>query len=67
MSDAKQIFVECWRDGVKLADYPFGIAKTLGPSQPPTRQALVKAAQENLSLEGLAQPPFTGIEYKIRE
>jgi hypothetical protein len=61
MSNLKQVFVDCVRDGQVIASYDFGYGETLGPSAPPSHQALVAGAKENLTSLGVAFPPYTGI------
>jgi hypothetical protein len=59
--------VDCVRNGEVIKSYPLSYGKTMGPTSPPD---LIKAAKENLIIEGLVKPPhfdFTGIEFKIRD
>jgi hypothetical protein len=66
MSSVKQVRVDCVRDGQVIASYDFGYGETLGPSVPPSHQALVAGAKENLTSLGVAFPPYAGIEFKVR-
>jgi hypothetical protein len=55
------------RDQTVIACYRLSHELTLGPSSPPLREQFIRAAQEKLAAQGLAYPPFEGIEFVIRD
>src|SRR5580692_8863773 len=54
------------RDQTVVACYRLSHELTLGPSSPPPREQFIRAAQEKLAAQGLANPPFEGIEFVSR-
>jgi hypothetical protein len=66
MSSVKQVFVNCLRDGQVIASYQFAYGETQGPSQPPNHQRLIAEAKTNLTTQGIAFPPYAGVEFKVR-
>ena len=54
------------RDQTVVACYRLPHELTLGPSSPPPREQFIRTAQEKLAAQGLANPPFEGIEFVSR-
>jgi hypothetical protein len=78
MADLVTKIVDCVRvrDQTVIACYRLSHELTLGPSPPPSqgqqvvappREQFIHSAQEKLAAEGLAHPPFEGIEFVIRD
>ena len=65
MSDIVPVVVNCRRDGKLLAAYQLGYAVTLGPSALPSRETFISEAKMNLTNQGLAFPPYTGIQFEV--
>jgi hypothetical protein len=65
MSDLVTVTVNCRRDGKLIAAYPISYAVTLGPSAPPSRESFIAEAKANLTNEGLARPPYEGIQFEV--
>ena len=63
--DVQTIWVDCIRDGNIIASYKFGYGNTVGPSALPAQHGLIDDAKSNLVLMGVAEPPFTGITFKV--
>ncbi len=59
--------VRCRRNGKLLAEYELLALEPMDPtkSRPPTREQLVMEAQSNLTGQGLAGPPYEGIEFEL--
>ena len=67
MGGLVKYIVDCRRGPEVIASYELPQAETLaGPPPQPVREALEKDAKENLSLQGLAHPPFDGVTFHIR-
>ncbi len=63
----RRMVVECWRNGQLLASYPSSLTGTLaGPPPAPDEEGLIDDAKTQLTNEGLAFPPYSGIEFRIR-
>jgi hypothetical protein len=69
MADLVTKIVDCVRvrDQTVIACYRVSYELTLGSSSPPPRDEFIRGAQEKLSTQGLANPPFEGIEFVIRD
>jgi hypothetical protein len=68
MADLVTKIVDCVRvrDQTVVACYRLSHELTLGPSSQPPREQFIRAAQEKLAAQGLANPPFEGIEFVSR-
>ncbi|WP_139347219.1 hypothetical protein [Herbaspirillum sp. VT-16-41] len=62
----QKVFVDCLKDGSRIATYEFGYGETLDKTPPPHSSALIEEAKTSLTLERKAFPPYEGIEFKIR-
>jgi hypothetical protein len=78
MADLVTKIVDCVRvrDQTVIACYRLSHELALAPSSPPSqaqqvvvpsRELFIHSAQEKLAAEGLAYPPFEGIEFVIRD
>jgi hypothetical protein len=77
MADLVTKIVDCVRvrDQTVIACYRLSHEVTFGPSSPLSqgqqvvapREQFIHSAQEKLAAEGLAYPPFEGIEFVIRD
>jgi hypothetical protein len=63
----RTIWVHCHKSGTLLRSYDYGKPEALNDAahKPPTRESLEDAAKNDLTNEGLAAPPYTGITFKI--
>jgi hypothetical protein len=66
-SDLKTYLVRCKLKGQLLAEYEFKVPVPMdsSKSRPPTREHLVSEAKTNLTNQGLATPPYEGIEFEV--
>jgi hypothetical protein len=69
MADLVTKIVDCVRvrDQTVIACYRLSYELTLGPSSLPPRGEFIRGAEEKLAAQGLANPPFEGIEFVIRD
>jgi hypothetical protein len=65
MSGVVPVIVNCRRDGKLIASYPMGYGETAGPSAPPSHESFINEAKTALTNDGLARPPYTGIQFEI--
>lgn len=64
MTITEKYFVECKADsGALLRTYDFTVTKEI--SAPLDEAQLIDEAKNNLTSEGLARPPYTGIKFRI--
>jgi hypothetical protein len=59
-------YVDCILGARLIATYEFGLPRALGPTLAPTDEQLIQEAKLNLSNEHKAQPPFVGIDFRVR-
>ena len=61
----QELIVECWKDGELLAAYPFTIFASLTSPAVAAPEGLIAEAKANLIKDGIALPPYEGIEFKV--
>lgn len=66
MSSATKMHVDCLRDGKLIRTYDFLCPASLATPSSPDSEELILEAKGNLSTEGLAIPPYEGIQFKVR-
>jgi hypothetical protein len=59
------LVVECRRDGELLAAYPFTVFASLTSPAVVAPDELIAEAKANLTKDGIALPPYEGIEFKV--
>ena len=66
MADLVTRIIDCVRvrDQTIIACYRLSYELTLGPSSPPPRDEFIRGRE---NAQGLANPPFEGIEFVIRD
>lgn len=63
----RKVFVECRRGSAVIATYEVSVPASLAaPPVMPDREDLISEAKTNLTNQGLAFPPYEGIEFRIR-
>jgi hypothetical protein len=61
----QEIIVECWKDGELLVAYPFTVFASLTSTTVVAPDELIAEAKANLTKDGIALPPYEGIEFKV--
>ena len=63
----RKIWVHCYQGDTLLMSYDFGVTETLDDAtlRRPSRKDLEANVKTNLTNEGVAWPPYDGIEFKI--
>ena len=65
MRDDITMYVDCLRDGKLIRTYDFLCPASLASPATPDGEQLILGAKGNLSMEGLANPPFEGIKFRV--
>jgi hypothetical protein len=62
-----QVRVHCYRGQTRLASYDLPVPVPMDPTRAkwPSTESFVNEAKNNLTMQGLAQPPYTGITFDI--
>ncbi|MET4071537.1 hypothetical protein ABID58_006351 [Bradyrhizobium sp. S3.2.6] len=68
MSDGTTVYVDCYRDGKLIASYDFLVPHVFDPRRMrgPSDEELIGQAKDNPSNLMVANPPYTGITFKVR-
>jgi hypothetical protein len=61
----QELIVECWRDAKLLVAYPFTVFASLTAPAVAAPDELIAEAKANLTKDGIALPPYEGIEFKV--
>ena len=63
----RKIFVDCWRNGKRIASFEYGLPIALLPGLPKDRNKLIDEAMSQLTTGRIAFPPYHGITFKVRD